>query len=300
MNSIAYLSVVATLMTIVSGCNKNTGDEREEPEIPIRISTSLTKVSGSEFERNDAIGIYVVNAVAAGETSWNSGTLQTNGNHLDNVRYTFDGSNWKSDTEHYWKDSVTPADFYCYYPYNATVSSIEALEFSVPTNQSALADFRKGEILWGRADNQKPSENKVGITTTHRMSQIAIEIVPGKGFTAESLKESISKVTVNNVCCEAFLNLKDGTLSANGATTNIIPYNDNGIYRAFIVPQKIEGKELVTLTVDGQERSLVQTIEFTSNSRKKCTLTVNKLNEGVNVNIGGWDDDDTDYGGTLN
>lgn len=299
MKSISIISAAAALIAIASGCNKTEGG-KEEPKIPIRISTSVTKVTDNDFEAGDAIGLYVVNAVASGENSWSSGSLQASGNHLDNARYSYDGSNWKADTEHYWKDSVTPADFYCYYPYSATVSSLDALEFQIPADQSALTDFKKGEILWGCTTNQKPSENKVSITTTHRMSQIAIEIKPGKGFTEESLKESISKVSVNNVACTASLNIKDGVLSAKGAAADVTPYNDNGIYRAFIVPQKVDNKSLVTLTVDGKERTLVQTIEFSSGSRKKCTLTVDKLNEGVNVSIGGWDDDTTDYGGTLN
>ena len=49
------------------------------------------------------------------------------------------------------------------------------------------------------------------------------------------------------------------------------------------------------------ERNLVvERIEFTSNTRKKCTITVNKINEGINVDIGGWEEDEIDYGGTLN
>ena len=67
-----------------------------------------------------------------------------------------------------------------------------------------------------------------------------------------------------------------------------------------IPPQKIDNAALVTLVIDGLERTLVQTVDFTSNSRKKCTITIDKLNEGVNVSIGGWEDDNNDYGGTLN
>ena len=68
-----------------------------------------------------------------------------------------------------------------------------------------------------------------------------------------------------------------------------------------IAPQTIEGKQLVSLVVDDMERNLVvERIEFTSNTRKKCTITVNKINEGINVDIGGWEEDEIDYGGTLN
>ena len=57
---------------------------------------------------------------------------------------------------------------------------------------------------------------------------------------------------------------------------------------------------LITITIDGRERTLSKNIQFVSNTRKKCTITIGKLNEGINVSIGGWIDDGTDYGGTLN
>ena len=67
-----------------------------------------------------------------------------------------------------------------------------------------------------------------------------------------------------------------------------------------IVPQTVTDRVLITLDVNGMERTLTKSIEFSSNSRKKCTLTINKISEGINVGIGGWEDDDTDYGGVLN
>ena len=67
-----------------------------------------------------------------------------------------------------------------------------------------------------------------------------------------------------------------------------------------IVPQTVTDRVLITLDVNGMERTLAKSIEFSSNSRKKCTLTINKISEGINVGIGGWENDDTDYGGVLN
>ena len=79
-----------------------------------------------------------------------------------------------------------------------------------------------------------------------------------------------------------------------------MPYEDNGVWRAMIVPQTVTDRVLITLDVNGMERTLTKSIEFFSNSRKKCTLTINKISEGINVGIGGWEDDETDYGGVLN
>lgn len=296
------LSLALLACLLGTGCNK-TKTPTPEPKIPIRINSTVTKVSGDSFESGDAIGVYVVNATRTSESSsWSSSELKNGGNHLDNILFSYNESTneWKADKEYYWKDSVTPADFYCYYPYLSSVGDVSAVRVSLPSDQSSEEAFKSSEVLWGKSSLQNPSDNKVSITTTHRTSQIIIRILPGKGFDEESLRESLKSVRINNIKCSCTLNLKDGSLSAEGDAKDITPYFDGSVYKAMIAPQSIEGQKLITLEVDGLERSLTQSIEFSSGSRKTCTLTVNKLSEGINVGIGGWEDDGNDYGGTLN
>ena len=252
------------------------------------------------FEEGDAIGLYVVNALSNGSSGWNSGSLMNTGNHLSNVKFSYESGVWKSQQEYYWKDASTPADFYCYYPHTGSVADVSAVPFAIKADQSSGENYRSCEILWGKSSLQFPSKNKVNITVTHRMSQIQITILPGKGFTAETLRESLESVKINNLECNALLNLKDGALTANGNSADITPYYDGTLYRALIVPQRVENKTLITLIVDGMTRSLTQSIEFTSGTIKKCTITVDKLSEGINIGISGWDTDNEDYGGTLN
>ncbi|MGM9736564.1 MAG: fimbrillin family protein [Candidatus Cryptobacteroides sp.] len=298
MQRFAFIPSALAFISIVAGCDVTIAPKEESP-IPIKISTTLTKVSGDSFEENDAIGLFVVNASKSDE-SWVSGELMGSGNHVNNAKYTY-SQTWETTGEYYWKDSQTPADFYCYHPYKEELGDdIEAVSFTIPTDQGTAEAFKSAEILWGKANLQTPTENRVVITTSHRTSQIAVELVPGKGFTEETLAESITSITINNIKSGASLNLKDGNLTADGEASDITPYKDGKIWRALIAPQKIVETKLVTIVVDGQERSLVQTVDFSSNSIKKCTITVNKINEGINVGIGGWEEDGNDYGGTLN
>jgi hypothetical protein len=67
-----------------------------------------------------------------------------------------------------------------------------------------------------------------------------------------------------------------------------------------VIPQDIVGTELIRVRVGDRDFSLIQTISFKSNKQHKCTVTVNRIGEGVNIGIGGWEVDDTDFGGTLN
>lgn len=308
------MKTLVLLLGLVSACLLWTGCSKSEngpdkpsgggteivQKIPLAISTTITKVLNDSFEEGDAIGLYVVNAISNGSNGWNSGSLMNNGNHLSNVKFSYESGVWKSQQEYYWKDASTPADFYCYYPHTGSVADVSAVPFAIKADQSSEENYRSCEILWGKSALQFPSKNKVNITVTHRMSQIQITILPGKGFTAETLRESLQSVKINNLECNALLNLKDGALTANGNSADITPYYDGTLYRALIVPQSVENKTLITLIVDGMTRSLTQSIEFTSGTIKKCTITVDKLSEGINIGISGWDTDNEDYGGTLN
>lgn len=283
---------------LAAGCQTDPVQQEDEL-IPICIALSQTKVAGDSFETGDAVGIFVVNATGNGDSSWLPGVLAQKGNHLDNVRFTYSGT-WTSDKEYYWKDSVTPAEFYCYFPYTGSIGDIENVHFTAPSDQSSAEAFRSAEILWGKTGLTEPVENCVNINTTHMMSQLVLEVLPGKGFTKETLAASIQGIEINGIRCGASLNIKTGSLTCEGEEVNVTPYYDGTSYRALIVPQKIDGRTLVTLYIDGMKRTLAQTVEFTSNSKKKCTLTINKINEGINVGIGGWENDETDYGGILN
>ena len=296
MRKILFLMVAAAFA--VCSCNKPGPEPEPEPQpelIPIRLSTDIsTKATDSQYENGDMIGVYVVNNVD-GE----AGTLANSGNHLDNTKFTFDGNEWKADKEVYWADQTTPADFYCYYPYTASVSDVTALTFSVKENQSSIADYKASDLLYGKTTGAQPSEEPVKITTKHALSNIIVYVTPGKGYTEETLAAEDITVTVTGVKTTAKLNLATGAVSADGNLKDIVPYKENSYWRALVVPQDIIGTEIIKVTVGSDVYTLNQTVTFEPNKQHKCTLKINRIGEGVNISIGGWESADTDFGGTL-
>ena len=300
MRKILLLMVAAAFA--VCSCNKPDPDPEPTPTpnplpelIPIRLSTDIsTKATDSQYEDGDMIGVYVVNNVD-GE----AGTLANSGNHLDNTKFTFDGSQWKADNEVYWADQTTPADFYCYYPYTASVSDVTALSFSVKEDQSNLEDYKASDLLYGKTTGAQPSEEPVKITTKHALSNIIVYVTPGNGYTEETLAAEDITVTVTGVKTTAKLNLATGAVSADGNLKDIVPYKENSYWRALVVPQDIIGTEIIKVTVGSDVYALNQTVTFEPNKQHKCTLKINRIGEGVNISIGGWESADTDFGGTL-
>ena len=275
------LLMVATAAITVSSCKKPGPDPvpptPEPDKIPIRLSTDISvKASDSGYENGDMIGIYTVN-----HTDGTPGSLADSGNHLDNTRFTFDGTEWKADSEVYWADQTTPADFYCYYPYTESVADVTALTFSVQEDQSTLDNYKASELLYGKTEGAQPSADPVKITTRHALSNVIIYVVPGKGYTEETLAAEEIAVTVTGVKTTAKLNLATGKTSADGELKDII------------------GKEIIKVTVGTDVYTLNQTVTFEQNKQHTCTLTINRIGEGVNISIGGWESADTDFGGTL-
>lgn len=288
------LFFLAAIAATIFSCN-NTDEPTpitppvDETKMPINISTNITRVTDSAFEQGDKVGIYVVNE---------PNDLAVSGNHVDNMGFTYSTSKWTPDEEIYWKDQTTKAVFYCYYPYG-TPSSVTAYKFSTKADQSTLANYKASEFLWGKTGSVSPTESAVPITVNHMFSNALVVVEPGDGFTAESLAASNVEVKICNIKTDASINLATGVVSASGAPTSITPLNEGTYYRALIVPQTVEENALIIVTVDGVNYTLTKGFTFKANHQHRFTVTVNKVNNGVNIGIGGWEIDETDNGGSA-
>lgn len=283
-------TLMAAVAAMVS-CSDNVENVPTTPatdKLPINISTTLTRATDSAFEAGDKVGIFVVNEPNA---------LATLGNHVDNMGFTY-STKWTPDTEIYWLDKSTKADFYCYYPYAADANTA-AHAFATKADQSSLANYKASEFLWGKTIGVAPTEEAVNITTNHTFSNMVVILKPGDGFTEESLAAATKSVKICGVKTGATINLATGVATATGNATEVTPYLENGQYRALIVPQTTAEGALIVVTVDGVDYTLSRSMTFKANKQHKFTVTLNKVSNGVNVGIGGWETDEEDYGGSA-
>lgn len=271
----------------------------EQEVWPITISTVMEndgykRVTDYAFEAGDAIGLYVVSR----ESDGTANPLQTQGNHVDNMRFTYSGV-WTADTPVYWKDDVTHADFYLYYPYRATVGNVETMSFQVNADQSREEAYKASDLVLGQVQDVAPTESAVRIAARHMLTQMVITVVPGNGFTAESIAAADVAVRINGVRTEASVNLAAATVTAVGEPGAVTPLSEDGRYKALIVPQTVSQGNLVTVTVDGREFNYPTSMTFESGRRYQVTVTLNKTSNGINVSIDPWEDDGIDYGGVA-
>ena len=284
------LFTLVALATALVSCDNITIEvlHPEEQKIPISISTTLTRATDSAFEAGDKVGIFVVNEPNA---------LAVSGNHVDNMGFTY-STKWTPDAPIYWLDQTTKADFYCYYPYAEGVNTA-AYAFATKADQSTLANYKASEFLWGKVEAVTPTEEAVDITVNHSFSNALVILKPGDGFTEEKLAAAEKSVKICGVKPGATIDLATGVATATGNKTNVTPYLENGQYRALIVPQTTEEGALIVVTVDGVDYTLTRSMTFKANKQHKFTVTLNKVSNGVNVGIGGWETDEEDYGGSA-
>lgn len=285
-------------------CSSDSVNETVPPtppteKLPINISTSVSsRATDLAFEVGDKIGLYVVNHNADGSAA----ALQVSGNHVDNMQYTYN-STWTPATQTYWIDNSTHADFYLYYPYTSTITSIDAMPYSVKANQSQLSDYKAGDLMIGKTIDVAPTQLSVKIEAKHVMSQMTINLVAGNGFTDATLAAAKISVKVNRLKTKATANLATGAVTAIGDDTDIIPYKvANNSYKAIVVPQLVGEGNLITINVDGRDFNLPKTSNFTgfeAGKKHNFNVTLSKTSNGVNVNITKWEDDGNDYGGTA-
>ncbi len=215
------------------------------------------------------------------------------------MAFTYSGT-WAPATPIYWLDDKTHADFYLYYPYRADMNNVESMAVSLKADQSTEEAYKASDFLVGSATDVAPTEQAVSIASRHLMSQMLITLVPGNGFTDETLAAADVSVRINAAMTNATVSLASATVSPTGATSAITPLKTGDFsYKALIVPQEINAGNLITVTVDGRDFNLPRTISLESGHLYRCTVTLSKTSNGINVSIDRWQDDGVDYGGTA-
>ncbi len=263
----------------------------EVKKIPISIATEITGATDTHFEQSDEMGLFVVNYYGL-----TAGTLASSGNYMDNMRFTYSDS-WMPNEEIFWKDQSTKADFYSYYPYTSRISDVSAYTFAVNADQSSEANYKASEFLWGKTTGVAPTQNSVNISMNHVMSNLIIKLIAGDGYSNDDLVSS--QIYICGLKPNATINLATGEVTPTGSAADIIPRKESAQYRALVVPQSVTDIDLVRVTIGDDTYLLNQSINFVSNKQYTATITVNRTSQGLNIGINGWEEDDTDYGGTV-
>ena len=291
------LTFAALSAVMLSSCTKedrNVPDVLDEDLIPLNISGSIkqvpTKATATGFVDKDAVGLFAVNYESNNTVA---GVLKNSGNQADNVRYNYDETNhkWVPVRPVYYKNINTHVDLYLYYPFQSSVTDVNAANFEVQKDQStsatatALSGYEASDWMWGKGTDITPTESSVAIAMSHRLSAVQVTLNEGTGF-AEGEFEAISKsVILTNTTRKATLDYSTGTPTALGSPQKdgivMCPQSSAATsFRAIVIPQTVSaGTQLFAITLDGVTYSFKQSsadVNYQMGKQLNVTINLNK------------------------
>ena len=273
---------------LLAGCSEHESlqqDTGRRVRIDIRGEVQqeyVTRANDGGFADGDNIGVFIVN-----RDGGNAVAMKAEGNHADNVKFTYDVASglWTGAYDLYWKDLSTSVDAYSYYPFNSSLSSVEAFSVAIREKQQSVADgevlsgYEASDILWAKAENVAPG-NTIHLKHQHVMAGVQVILEQGSGFTADSWNTLQKVVLIENTRVNAQVNLSTGAVSlADETVKTIIPQQNGSVWRAVVAPQTIAAnKRLLNITVDGTSYEFKRSSQTTLLSGKlhKFTIKVDK------------------------
>lgn len=280
--SIIYYALSALCLI---GCTDDMVVEVSNQTMPIQIASTYpvvgaTRATDNGFVADDAVGIFVVDYNEDGTP----GIPALKGNRASNVKFCYDGGSWAASYQLYWADGAkTPADFYGYYPYDIMMSSVLDYSFAVDNNQDSTSigsGYEASDLLWAKAEKVAPTTDVINLKYKHLMAGVTVALEMGSGFTASEWNELEKIVLIDNTITNGTVDLSTGACTLGNSKPELIrPLYYNGVWRAVVFPQSVAaGKTLLTITVDGQNYSLVKgsATTFLSGKMHNFTITVNR------------------------
>lgn len=285
--------------------------------VPICIRSEINqvytrRVDDGGFADGDAIGVYLVNY-----ENDQPGALTPDANYATNVKFTFDEGayKWNSDKPVYWKDKVTPVDAYGYYPYREEIPDVNAMPFSVISNQSetdkesGLGGYEASDLLWAKASEVSPSMGRIDLEHNHIMASIMVTLVPGEGFTAEEWAALDKTVMVENTHLGSYVDLSNGNVVVDDSSSpqSIVAVRDGQDWRAVVVPQIVnQDISLISITINGYSFYWKRNEKMTFHQGKMHKFTIevaNSIPGGdyrftlLDESITAWENDVLSHGG---
>ena len=316
--SILSLSAIAMLFAGCAEKDFQAPDVAGNSDLRINLTGSIdqlcaTRANDDGFVDGDVIGVYIVDYRGN-----NPGTLLSSGNRGDNVRHTFDATNykWNSAYDLYYKDKNTRIDVYGYYPWGSP-ENVNAYEFEVQTDQTKTFDdgsmghYEASDFLWGKAGNIEPSDRVIRLPLSHRMANARVNLIKGNDFTDDEWTSLDKIVLVTNTRHNSTIDLSTGAVTVVGDVSRnaIIPSRRNDEWRAIVVPQTIEaGTQLFSITIGGKpyKFSKNEAFEYVAGKMNNFGIRVDKKSANgdyeltlISESITPWENDLISHDGTA-
>ncbi len=315
-NSFVAKSTALLLPLLMIGCSDELhqfrpqdGDDGLRLELQASIDQqSDTRADESGFADGDRFGLFVVNY-----SDGNPEALTLSDNQVNNVAMTYnaDGNSWQAATDIYWRDKVSPADVFGYYPFNNGMGDVEAYSFEVKADQSLtgadgdMGSYEASDFLWAKTAKATPGK-KVELTFSHIMAGVKVVLEQGSGFDGDAWSKLAKTVTVDNTVRNSNIDLSTGIATPSGSFDRNIVMNPEGdAWRAVVIPQTVAaGKIVIGITIDGKPYAYSRSdgMKYTAGKLHTFTIKIDRKGDSgdytltlVNEDVTPWEADKSSH-----
>lgn len=279
-----YLVMAAMATLVLSGCNKENEMTEPTPEqVSLQVCgnikahvTTPTRVTGTAWEVDDAIGIYMLadNAVK---------------DNVANRKYTFKESTKfepTTDQNIFLPEDGASVNFNAYYPYQELKNNEYQINIVTQTNQNAI------DLMTAQVTGKNTENATADFQFSHRLSKIELTIVneDETPINAEELTVKIDKQRMTGT----YKPVSDELAVSGDATAEItipVKAGENDVTaEAILLPNDIAGNQVETgrkMTFTLNETTFTYTIPDTHayNAGKKITYAITIKRNGVAVEL---------------
>ena len=250
----------AALLALVA-CNKTPKDEPQPVDFSqykLRVEPVITRVTETNFENGDAIGLSVV---------------RTSGDYATNEKFTYDGTAFAGDLN--WYDNGEEAcTLKAYYPYQEGGA--------LPTTFTVQQDQSKGpaasDFVSAVKENVLPSANAVSMVFKHQLSRLVITV---KNLTGTDIESIVFEefVPVASIGADLTAKVVDGA-----KWQPMSPFFKDDKYYLIVPAQTV--KPVVKVTFGGKTLSQ-EPAEVTLEAGKEYSLSMVVEKEKIHIVLAG-------------
>lgn len=294
--------LTSILSFIITSCVNNIAeDSAEQGDIPIRISTEIlcsnTRVTAEEFQKGDAIGLYVLIQPA----------------HIDQNRYINNEKLTCSDlssltpenTIYYPKDEDAKCEFISYYPYseNGIPPENNCLNISIQPDQSSDKALSSSDFMVASNKDISPSNNMVPLSFEHKLCKVQIVLNPLSGEDVDAIQQSDPEIILSGFHSHASYNFETEQFDSFSEPGSIHLYGtwnvENGDLvgkEANLIPEPLTENHRIVLKIKDKSYNCVFPANHALTSGNKNQITINYSSSGgiqaqsFDYGIGKWTD----------
>lgn len=229
--SVLSCAVVLTAFLSFVSCQKDRSSFEEL--FTLRIAPTITRVTGTNFDAGDQIGLSI--------------RMEDGSDYLSNCAMSYDGSLFSAQDVIWYNDLNECSTLRAYYPYDAAG---EPERFAVASDQSGEG-FAASDLLASVREEVTPSTSPVDMLFVHLMTKVRIEL-------ENQTEGAVTGLQIAGAHLEAETDFTIPAVTVDEAvdTEAVTPktLTEGTLYEAILVPQTV-ALTLTVATDDGKEHS---------------------------------------------